>query len=134
MRSYSGTGVQLASWSRPDASGNRFATRWVSFFGMPLLPTKRLYVQQSGTRHEYRTTRTAYQIHGKAQLRPGEIARAYICCWILAPGFILGPAVLIDNHVWSVVWFFAATGFCVRAKVFYQRYLAPLYAPRWQRS
>lgn len=134
MRSYSGTGVVLASWSRPDAGGYRFATRWVSFFGMPLLPTKRLYVHQSGTHYEYRTTRTTYQIHGQARLRPGEITRAYLCCWIIAPVFILGPAILIDNHVGSTIWFFAAIGITARAKIFYQRFLAPLYTPRWRRG
>jgi hypothetical protein len=137
LRTLNGFGSVLYSWSLPDAGGRQLATRWLCAAGLPLLPTARYYVTKGGTQHGYRRESTSYQIHGRAHLRADEILRTYVYFWLLVPGVLLIPLILLaafTNAALAITWFFIAfVMLLVWATMApsVSRAFAPLYAVRW---
>lgn len=130
---FMGTGVRLGTWSRLDREGKRFAVRWISLFGMPLLPIGRFYLKpgSSFTFHSGNGTKTTtlYTFYGRAGLQLGEILRSYVYFWVACPAVIVGPMFLIRSTGWNMLWFFAGIFIIGMIGEIYKQQFSPLYEP-----
>lgn len=82
--SYGGIGFGLKGFTRVDATGYCFATRWFMLFNLPIVPLGRYYLRELGLRpgSNHLETTTKYEIAGTAELHPGEILRTYAYSWL----------------------------------------------------
>jgi hypothetical protein len=142
LRSFNGIGFGLKGFTRVDATGYCFATRWFMIAGLPLVPLDRYYLREIGLhpRSNYVETITRYQIAGTAELRPDEILRTYAFGW-LTPVAVIVPLLLLlaradDFPFWVpitalVLWPTAAIVLVVMALMYYRKHWAPMRKVRW---
>ena len=102
LSSVNGIGFGLKGFTRKDANGMYFGTRYFSVLYLPIVPRERFYLAEVSSSFENRgvsqSTKTRYQIAGRSKLRGDEVLRTYLSHWILVPGFIGGPiALLLGN-------------------------------------
>ncbi|MQA80601.1 MAG: hypothetical protein GEV10_19340 [Streptosporangiales bacterium] len=81
MGTFNGFGLQLKGFTRADRSGRCFATRWLVFCYVPIVPMDRFYLREGPTSDYnaglYSRTTTGYSIDGESRLRAGEVLRTY---------------------------------------------------------
>lgn len=103
LNTFNGTGLELKGFTRADAAGRCFATRWLVLLGMPIIPLGRYYLRQGSTTGfasgSYTEYRTRYAIEGRARPRFFEIIRTYVFCWLIGPGVVLAPTLAL---LWRV--------------------------------
>lgn len=98
-----GFGLQLKSFTRADRSERCFATRWLVFLYLPIVPMDRFYLREGSTTDDYYAvisskTTTRYIIYGESRLRPAEVLRTYLFWWVVGPVVaLLFPALLMLN-------------------------------------
>ncbi|WP_051791612.1 hypothetical protein [Amycolatopsis jejuensis] len=103
LSSTNGFGTELHGFTREDADGWRFATRWLTALGLPLVPLERYYLREVKTldamldavRGLPWTHRKRYELSGQSRLRAAEILRTYLFCWVAGPVFIALPVALL---------------------------------------
>jgi hypothetical protein len=98
LSSFNGIGFDLKGFTRKDASGRCFATRYFTVVHLPLVPLDRFYLQEGSVQYQdlglSSNTLTRYRITGWSRLRVGEILRTYLFSWIIGPGVVLVPILL----------------------------------------
>lgn len=98
LGSFNGIGFGFKSFTRTDARGCCFATRWFMLVYLPVIPLGRYYVKDQGTTGTYAgaytSTTTRYTIYGRSPLRADEILRTYVFQWVLGPAFVIVPIIL----------------------------------------
>jgi hypothetical protein len=102
LSSFNGIGFGLKGFTRKDATGRYFATRYFTVVYLPLVPVDRFYLTETSTDYQNydvgSSTITRYQIAGRSRLRFGEILRTYLFNWIIGPGIVLAPILLWLGH------------------------------------
>jgi hypothetical protein len=144
LGSRNGHGFSLAGLSRADGDGNRFATRWLTVFGIGIWPLGRLYVREGPSSVTERrpaggpketVTTTRYAVLGATPLKALEIVRHY-AWWLItllcsvAPSVVLG--LTIDGHG-ALLTLAAVLGIIVMPFVMMMVFglLLTLYRARW---
>ncbi|MGW2253314.1 hypothetical protein ACWCXH_24405 [Kitasatospora sp. NPDC001660] len=98
LSSRNGTGFALTGFSRKDAEGNCFATRWFTLLGIGVVPLARLYVREGETTtvdgrtpggQRTTTTTTRYAFLGIGRLKAWEIVRHYLFWLVTIPASAL---------------------------------------------
>lgn len=102
LSSFNGIGFGLKGFTRKDAHGRYFGTRYFTVLYLPIVPLDRFYLAEVSSDFQNRgvsqKTVTHYQIAGRSRLRGGEVLLTYLANWIVAPGIVLGPiALLLGN-------------------------------------
>lgn len=143
LYSLNGIGFGLKGFTRTDASGYFFATRWFMIIGLPIVPLGRYYVRQARmTPKDIAGNVTRYDVAGTARLHPGEILRTYAFCWLTPLIGILPLIALLeradDFSVWIsitavAVWPTTVIVLCVWLLLHYRKHWAPLREVRWRR-
>lgn len=146
LGSVNGIGWTMMGHTRVDGDGNCFATRWLTLFGLPILPLDRFYLKELGTTFQSKGTEqkttSRYQIFGTAPLSVNELIRTYLYCWLFAPLIGIGPLVLyladadhlghslpggiITYLILLFVVLFVSIGVLVALHEQYRKHLAPL--------
>jgi hypothetical protein len=102
LSSFNGIGFDLKGFTRKDATGRCFATRYFTFVYLPVIPLDRFYLEEGPVQYQdlglSSTTLTRYRITGWSPLRGEEILRTYLFSWIIGPGVVLVPALLWLGH------------------------------------
>ncbi|MEV4755820.1 hypothetical protein AB0J86_12010 [Micromonospora sp. NPDC049559] len=145
LRSFNGIGFDLKGFTRVDATGYCFATRWFTIIGLPIIPLDRYYLRERGFASKsiglYSETTYRYNIAGWAKLRFGEVLRTYAFCWLATLGGVVPLLALLaradDFPVWvsitaMVVWPTTAIVLAVTGLMYYRKHWAPLREARWR--
>jgi hypothetical protein len=102
LSSFNGIGFDLKGFTRKDASGRCFATRYFTIVYMPVIPLDRFYLEETSVQYQNlglsSNTLTKYRITGWSRFRAGEILRTYLFNWIIGPGVVLVPILLWLGH------------------------------------
>lgn len=88
---------------QPD--GTRWATYWVTFFFLPLLPLRRERLET----YDSHTGGYTYRVVERGSLRPSRLLRTWIFCWLFVPLMVGAPMVLLITEVWQGVLGFEGT-------------------------
>jgi hypothetical protein len=142
LYSVNGFGFGFKGFTRTDATGFCFATRWVMFAGLAVLPLDRYYLRDVGYEADASgDTTTRYDIAGSAGLRPGEILRTYAFSW-LTPVAAIWPLIAVlqradDLPFWVslgavLLWPITVIALAVAGLAFYRNRLAPIRDVRWR--
>jgi hypothetical protein len=147
LRSFNGTGFGLKGFTRVDATGYHFATRWFMIVGFPIIPLERYYLREVSadfvTDYGAYSEITRYDIAGTARLRLGEILRTYACVW-LTPVVVILPLIALllranDIPLWVsitavVLWPTTAICLAVMVLMYYRKHWAPLREVQWHQD
>lgn len=104
MSTVNGIGLQLKGFTRKDGSGRCFATRWLVFCYLPLVPMDRFYLREGSTSDHhagiYARTATGYTIDGESRLRAGEVLRTYLFWWVVGPvvALVLPAVFMLEGY------------------------------------
>jgi hypothetical protein len=148
LRTIYGIGCEMKGFTRPDASGRYFGTRWVTFVLMPVIPLDRFYLEEVSSGGVsvgvYSEWRTRYKIAGRARLHFGEILRTLIFGWLVAPAVVLVPNMILlsranDLNVWLVLggfmgWLIGSIVVLELVLTWYRLHWAPVRTVRWATS
>lgn len=145
MSTFNGIGTELKGFTRPDASGMHFGTRYFVVFGLPVIPLGRYYLRQTSMSAQAMNTTTRYAIAGRSRLRFSEVLKTYLFCWIYGPAVVLIPILLLLSNAdavsdkvgfgWVIggfaFWLLASIAFLVTLLAFYRDNWAPIRQVRW---
>ena len=96
-----GIGVTLLGVNHRNRHAEAFATLWVTFLYLPLLPLARYHVQFLSLEQRVGSTRTRYQILQRTPLKWTEIGHTYLFGWVLYPLLAGGPMILGVTEIWQ---------------------------------
>ncbi|BCB75761.1 hypothetical protein GCM10022251_26430 [Phytohabitans flavus] len=101
--SRNGFGRELKGFTRPDATGRRFATCWFVAFGLPIVPLSRCYLSEDRPRETWLGATARYRIEGESRLRAAEVLRTYAFGWLLVPAVLIAPALVLLSQADRVI-------------------------------
>src|SRR5690349_4736649 len=81
---FNGCGIWFLGLQSTPERGVVYATFWLTFLFLPLIPLQRAKLHFSDTRR--------YTVVEKLPLKAGEILHTYLYGWLLFPLLIVGPA------------------------------------------
>jgi hypothetical protein len=94
LTSFNGIGQGLRGFTRVDAGGRCFATRWLLVAGLPVVPLTRYYLR------EY--PQGAFRVDGESRLRAVEVVRAYVYWWLVVPAVGILPMLAAAHRLRQV--------------------------------
>jgi hypothetical protein len=137
MSTFNGIGTELKGFTRPDATGRYFGTRYVTLFGLPIVPLGRYYLRQTTSEYRGPGTVTRYAIAGRSRPRAAEILRTYLYCWLFAPAIVLAPILTLlynADHLaekFAFGWLLGAFFLCLLVSIAILTTLHATYRTRW---
>src|SRR5689334_10408118 len=126
--SVNGTGIRLLDYQRV-ADGHYEATRWLTFFFIPLLPLGTLLIQPGTAEGTGMGVHYSFHFLGKRPTRWARVARMYgltllaalpvlLCAWLETPGE--------NTNLWLVLFVFSLV-WAIAILIYAQRQSTPVY-------
>ncbi|WP_433206122.1 hypothetical protein ACQP00_38990 [Dactylosporangium sp. CS-047395] len=140
LRSVNGIGFGLKGFTRTDADGYCFATRWFMLCNLPVIPLGRYYVREGATTNVPGRASTQYSVAGRGRLRLSEVGRTLAFSWLTTIA-VVAPVIAVLWRAddvglgWSlamlVLWPAATCSAAYFGLAYYRKHLAPLREVHW---
>lgn len=103
MSSFNGIGTKFSGVSKPLADDSFYATKWVVFLFLPIIPLHRARLKITDTQQDWSIYTTYYLILSKEPLRLKEVLSTYLFGWILFPLMGLAPLLICIPEIQHIL-------------------------------